>query len=57
MIPVDFKDKIFDRFEKGDRGHIGIGLAIVKAVMEHYGGTIEVDSHPEKTTFILQFKK
>jgi two-component system sensor histidine kinase CssS len=57
MIPEDFKDKIFDRFQKGDRGHIGIGLAIVKAVMEHYGGDIKVDSNPEKTTFILQFKK
>lgn len=57
MIPEDFKDKIFNRFQKGDRGHIGIGLAIVKAVMEHYGGDVKVDSHPEKTTFILQFKK
>ncbi len=57
MIPEDFKDKIFDRFQKGDRGHIGIGLAIVKAVMEHYGGDIQVDSNPEQTTLKLYFKK
>jgi two-component system, OmpR family, sensor histidine kinase CssS len=57
MIPEDFKDKIFDRFQKGDRGHIGIGLAIVKAVMEHYGGSIQVDSNPEVTSFKLIFKK
>lgn len=57
MIPADFKDKIFDRFQKGDRGHIGIGLAIVKAVMDHYGGNIHVDSNPEETSFKLIFKK
>ncbi|MBS3991531.1 MAG: HAMP domain-containing histidine kinase [Erysipelothrix sp.] len=57
MIPEDFKDKIFDRFQKGERGHIGIGLAIVKAVMEHYGGSIQVDSNPEVTSFKLIFKK
>jgi two-component system, OmpR family, sensor histidine kinase CssS len=57
MIPEDFKDKIFDRFQKGDRGHIGIGLAIVKVVMEHYGGSIQVDSNPEETSFKLIFKK
>lgn len=57
MIPENFKDKIFDRFQKGDKGHIGIGLAIVKAVMEHYGGNIQVDSKPEETSFKLTFKK
>lgn len=57
MIPHDFKGKMFDRFQKGEHGHIGIGLAIVKAVMEHYDGEIHVDSSPKHTTFKLFFKK
>jgi two-component system sensor histidine kinase CssS len=57
MISEEFKDVIFDRFQKGDKGHIGIGLAIVKAVIEHYGGSIRVDSSSKWTCFILTFKK
>ena len=57
MIPDTIKNAIFDRFIKGEKGHIGIGLAIVKAVMDHYGGRVEVLSNQEKTTFILYFKK
>lgn len=57
MIPHDLQAKIFDRFQKGDQGHIGIGLAIVQSVMEHYGGQIRVHSNEENTSFILVFKK
>lgn len=57
MIEDEFKDIIFNRFQKGEKGHIGIGLAIVKAVMEHYGGSIRVESSPSQTSFILMFKK
>ncbi|MBS3972376.1 MAG: HAMP domain-containing histidine kinase [Erysipelotrichia bacterium] len=57
MIEDEFKDIIFNRFQKGEKGHIGIGLAIVKAVMEHYGGSIRVESNPSQTSFILMFKK
>lgn len=57
MIEDEFKEVIFNRFQKGEKGHIGIGLAIVKAVMEHYGGSIRVESSPSQTSFILMFKK
>jgi two-component system, OmpR family, sensor histidine kinase CssS len=57
MIEAHMKEVIFDRFQKGVKGHIGIGLTIVKAVMEHYGGSINVESTPESTWFTLTFKK
>ena len=48
----DVKDHIFDRFhlldEKGDHlfGGMGIGLPLVRAVVQHHDGTIDVESQP-----------
>lgn len=33
--------KLFDRFYKGDKGNIGLGLSITKAIVEGHGGRIE----------------
>ena len=43
-IPADQLPHIFDAFHAGSRGGTGIGLAIVKAVVEAHGGTVQATS-------------
>lgn len=56
-IDPEFIDKIFDRFTRadvarsGDAGTTGLGLPIVRAIVEAHGGIIDVQSHPGETVF------
>ncbi|HWM21767.1 MAG TPA: HAMP domain-containing sensor histidine kinase [Ilumatobacteraceae bacterium] len=51
-VPVDAEQRIFDRFarldESRDRttGGVGLGLAVVRAVVEHHGGTVACARSP-----------
>lgn len=61
-IPTDSVDKIFDRFYRVDEsraraiGGSGLGLSIVKAIVESHQATITVQSTPGKgSTFIVTF--
>jgi len=49
-IPGDELPRIFDRLFRGDRSRaergLGLGLSLVKAVVEAHGGTVKVDSEP-----------
>ena len=48
-------ENIFTRYYKGEDGHFGIGLAVVKSSVDYLGGKINVESEKGKgTTFIVE---
>lgn len=46
---------IFERFYKGEGGQSGIGLSIVKSVVEKHGGIVGVDTSSDGTSFTAEF--
>ena len=60
-IPADKKDKIFNKFYQVDESHStpgnGIGLAIVKRIVDLHHGTICVTSENGVTTFAVTLPK
>jgi signal transduction histidine kinase len=59
-IPSEHLPHLFDRFYKVDAGRAagtggsGLGLSIVKAIVERHGGAIAVESEPGRTTFTVR---
>ena len=57
-VPLDFRRRIFGKFQQADAGSAGgagLGLAIVRAIVERHGGSIRFDSAPgHGTTFITE---
>jgi len=54
-IPPGDQDRIFDRFYQSGNGRqegFGLGLAIVREAVQALGGTIEVDSAPQRGTVV-----
>ena len=55
-MPHEHLEKIFARFfsyrpgTPNANGHAGLGLPIAKAIVEGYGGTIDVANRPEGGT-------
>jgi signal transduction histidine kinase len=54
-IPAEHLPHVFDRFYKADQSRSqagsGLGLSIVKAIIDRHGGTVSVRSHPGETAF------
>ncbi len=58
-ISDDVKEKLFEPgYTSDDTGtSLGLGLFIVKSVMDRYGGTVDVlDNVPSGVTFLLKIK-
>jgi signal transduction histidine kinase len=57
-IPNEVKPKIWQEgYKHGKSGQSGLGLFIVKKVIERYGGTISVeDNHPKGTVFVMRLR-
>jgi signal transduction histidine kinase len=62
-IPDDLKEQMFQRFNKGGNGsQTGLGLSLVKALVDRYSGTIAVmdrviGDHSQGALFLLSFPK
>lgn len=59
-IPECERDRIFEKFyripgqDASKYGSTGLGLALVKKLVKHLGGTIQVNSHSKQTIFTVQ---
>ena len=55
-IPSELVDRVFDRFETHPLGSehrgVGLGLSIVRSLVELHGGTVKIDSTTDRGTTV-----
>ena len=57
-IPDEFKEKIYEPKFTTKTSGMGLGLGMVRNIIENYGGTIDFTSKVEKgTVFTVKFPK
>jgi nitrogen fixation/metabolism regulation signal transduction histidine kinase len=54
-IPGDLLDKIFVPFFSTKENGSGIGLSLSRQIMQMHGGTLKVESQPQRTSFTIVF--
>ncbi|MCM8540247.1 MAG: HAMP domain-containing histidine kinase, partial [Lentisphaeraceae bacterium] len=56
-IPNDIRDKVFERFVRGDKSRksqgSGLGLSIVKSYIQNQGGEIELEDSERGASFLI----
>jgi signal transduction histidine kinase len=52
-LPQDRPDKIFDHFFSTKQKGMGMGLAIVRSIVEAHGGTIAAENAPDRGARII----
>ncbi|MGM0641361.1 MAG: HAMP domain-containing sensor histidine kinase [Thermotogota bacterium] len=50
-------DKLFFAYEKGEKGQSGLGLAIIKRIINLYGGEIKVKNEDDGVSFYIIIEK
>ena len=53
-IPEDIRDRIFYPLVSGREGGTGLGLALAQSFVQKHHGSIEVESAPGRTCFVLR---
>lgn len=56
-VAAEHRDRVFDRFYRAEdhrvSGHAGLGLAIVRQIVESHGGTVALSPSAPGATFVL----
>jgi two-component system nitrogen regulation sensor histidine kinase GlnL len=53
-IPENIRDKLFYPLVSGRDGGSGLGLSIAQTFINQHGGTVEFESRPGRTCFVIQ---